>query len=135
MIINGDLPGRFVWQDDTCVAFLSIGPLAPAHTLVVPRAEIDLWTDADPALLSHCTTVAQTIGQALVAEWDAPRAGLIIAGFEVPHLHVHVFPAWGLEGFDFHNADTSADPAELDANAGRLRARLRAQGHGGFVPA
>ena len=38
-IIEGDLPGRFVWEDDVCVAFLTINPLTPGHTLVVPREE------------------------------------------------------------------------------------------------
>jgi diadenosine tetraphosphate (Ap4A) HIT family hydrolase len=60
----------------------------------------------------------------MVEEWDAPRAGLLIAGFEVPHLHVHVFPAWGLETFSLDNAEKNVDPDELTANATRLRRRL-----------
>src|SRR5690242_7525515 len=63
-IINGELPGRFVWRDDQCVAFLSIAPLRPGHTLVVPIAEVDEWTDLEPALASHLMVVAQTIAQA-----------------------------------------------------------------------
>ena len=46
-IIEGDLPGHFVWKDPVCVAFLSIAPLKPGHTLVVPRAEVDHWLDLD----------------------------------------------------------------------------------------
>ena len=52
-IIDGELPGRFIWQDTRCVAFLSIAPLAYGHTLVVPRQEIDRWTDADAELLGR----------------------------------------------------------------------------------
>ncbi|MFM8484143.1 MAG: HIT family protein, partial [Actinomycetota bacterium] len=52
-IIAGELPGTFVWDDASCVAFLSINPMAPGHTLVVPRQEVDHWVDADPALISH----------------------------------------------------------------------------------
>ena len=44
-IIQGELPGHFVWKDDRAVAFLSIAPLKPGHTLVVPRAEVDHWSD------------------------------------------------------------------------------------------
>ncbi len=44
-IIAGELPGTFVWRDDQCVAFLSINPVRPGHTLVVPRAEVDHWID------------------------------------------------------------------------------------------
>lgn len=134
-IINGDIPGRFLWKDELCVAFLTIGPLTDGHALVVPRQEIDKWTDAAPELMTHLTTVAQTIGQAQVGAFDAPRAGLIIAGFEVEHLHVHVFPAYGLDNFSFSAVDNNPDPAVLDANAEKLRIALRAAGHGEFVPA
>ncbi len=64
LIIAGEIPGEFVWKDDRCVAFLSINPLAPGHTLVVPREEVDHWIDLDPALTAHIMGVAQVIGQA-----------------------------------------------------------------------
>ena len=51
-IINGEIPGRFIWQDDDCVSFLTIGPLTDGHALVVPRLEVDKWTDAAPELVS-----------------------------------------------------------------------------------
>jgi diadenosine tetraphosphate (Ap4A) HIT family hydrolase len=135
MIIAGELPGRFVWQDEQAVAFLSIAPIAPGHTLVVPRQEIDQWTDTEPGLLAHCTAVAQRIGQAVKQAWDAPRAGLLIGGFEVAHLHLHVFPAWGMDGFDLANADTTAAAADLDEAAQRIRDALRNLGYGAGVPA
>jgi histidine triad (HIT) family protein len=61
-IINGELPGRFVWKDDQAVAFLSIAPMMHGHSLVVPRAEIDHWIDMEPALTAHLFQVAQQIG-------------------------------------------------------------------------
>lgn len=134
-IINGEIPGRFVWQDEDCVSFLTIGPLTDGHVLVVPREEVDKWTDASPELVTKLTAVAQTIGQAQVTAFGAPRAGVIIAGFEVEHLHVHVFPAYGLENFDFGTVDNNPDPAVMDANAEKLRIALREAGHGEFVPA
>lgn len=133
-IIAGEIPGRFVWQDDDCVSFLTIGPLTDGHALVVPRLEVDKWTDAAPELVTKLMAVAQTIGQAQLAAFGAPRAGLTIAGFEVEHLHVHVFPAYGMENFDFGTVDNNPDPAAMDANAEKLRAALRAAGHGEFVP-
>lgn len=133
-IIDGELPGRFVWTDDTAVAFLSINPLGPGHTLVVPRAEVDHWVDADAALVGHLTQVAHTVGRAVQAVWDPPRVGLIVAGFEVPHLHVHVFPAWQMAAFDFATAAQNVDAAEQDAHRDALRAALRAAGHGEHVP-
>jgi diadenosine tetraphosphate (Ap4A) HIT family hydrolase len=132
-IIDGELPARFVWSDDTCVGFLSINPLGPGHTLVVPRAEVDHWVDADPALVAHLTQVSHTIAQAVQSVWAPPRVGLVVAGFEVPHLHVHVFPAWDMAAFDFANAAKTVDDTEQDAHAGSLRAALRDAGHGAHV--
>ncbi|MDQ4011340.1 MAG: HIT family protein [Actinomycetota bacterium] len=133
-IIHGDIPGRFVWSEQRCVAFLSIAPLRPGHTLVVPRDEVDEWTDAEDNLVARLMVVAKQIGAAQKIAFDAPRAGLMIAGLEVPHLHVHVFPSWGIDDFDFANADRDPDPAELDAAADTLRAALRTAGHGDRVP-
>jgi histidine triad (HIT) family protein len=134
-IIDGELPGRFVWADDRAVGFLSINPLGPGHTLVVPRAEVDHWVDAEPDLLAHLTSVAHAVGKAVRDIWQPPRVGLIVAGFEVPHLHVHVFPAWDMAAFDFKNAAPSVEAQEQEAQAEKLRAALRAAGHGKQVPA
>ena len=132
-IIEGEIPGRFVWRDERCVAFLTIAPLRPGHALVVPRHEVDEWTDADDDLLTHLIVVARHIGAAQKTGFDAPRAGLVIAGFEVAHLHVHVFPTWGIDDFDFDKADRDPNPAELDAAAETLREALRKAGHGDLV--
>lgn len=133
-IINGEIPGRFVWADDRVVAFLSINPLGPGHVLVVPREEVDQWIDASPELLGHVVTVAHAVGAVIRDTWSPPRVALMVAGFEVPHLHVHVHPAWGLEAFDFSQAATDPDPAEMDRHAEAIRAGLRAAGHGSVVP-
>jgi histidine triad (HIT) family protein len=133
-IIDGELPGRFVWSDERAVGFLSINPLGPGHTLVVPREEVDHWVDAGPGLLAHLTAVSHAIGAAVQTVWKPPRVGLLVAGFEVPHLHLHVFPAWDMAAFDFANAATSVDAAEQEAHAESLRAALRDAGHGDQVP-
>ena len=133
-IIAGELPARFLWSDDRVVAFLSVNPLGPGHTLVVPREELDQWIDASADLLARVTSVAQAVGAAVRAVWAPPRVGLMVAGFEVPHLHVHVFPAADMRAFDFANAAPSVDDAEQDAHRDTLRARLTAAGHGAHVP-
>ena len=127
-IINGDLPGRFVWKDELCVVFLSIAPLRTGHALVVPRAEVDHWIDLPAETTTHLMAVAQIIGKAQQAAFEPARIGLMIAGFEVPHVHVHVVPTMGMRDLDFANADARADAAGLDGAAGKLRAALRAQG-------
>ncbi|GIG22925.1 hypothetical HIT-like (histidine triad) protein [Cellulomonas chitinilytica] len=134
-IIDGDIPGRFVWADDVVVAFTTIAPITDGHTLVVPRAEVVQLTDADDDLLAHLTRVAKVIGRAQQTAWDAPRAALLVAGFEVPHLHMHVLPAWDEASLSFRNARTDVPAAELDAAAERVRQALRDAGHATNVPA
>ncbi|HKU10567.1 HIT family protein [Sinomonas sp.] len=134
-IIDGDTPGRFVWKDQEVVAFLTIAPLADGHVLVVPREEVDRWTDAAPELLTKVMNVAQTIGRAQVEAFDVERAGVIIAGFEVHHLHVHVWPASSETEFNFQKAQQNPDPGTMDAAAEKIRQALRKAGHGQFVPA
>ena len=91
MIINGDLPGRFVYSDDDVVAFLTIEPMTQGHTLVVPRAEVDKWQDVEPALFNKVMAVAQRIGTAVLywkqkkywirrdgISWSSCQSGIIL---------------------------------------------------------
>jgi histidine triad (HIT) family protein len=119
-IIDGEIPGRFIWRDDICVSFLDIRPLARGHALVVPRQEIDQWTDLDPATAAHLVEVAHAVGRAQKALLSPARIGLMIAGFEVPHVHVHVVPMNSMAALDFAQADTNPDQDDLD----RLQASL-----------
>jgi diadenosine tetraphosphate (Ap4A) HIT family hydrolase len=123
-IINGELPGRFVYEDDDVVAFLTIQPMTHGHTLVVPRAEIDQWQDIDEAVFGRVMAVAQLIGKAVCRAFSADRAGLIIAGLEVPHLHVHVFPARDLSDFGFANVDTDPSQESLDEAQAKIKEAL-----------
>jgi histidine triad (HIT) family protein len=130
-IIDGELPGRFVWRDDLCVAFLSINPLRQGHTLVVPREEVDHWIDLEPRVNEHLIGVAQQIGEAQQRVFAPLRIGLIIAGMEVPHVHLHVLPIDAESDLNFANAERDPDPIELDDAANRLREALRAVGASG----
>ena len=130
-IIEGELPGRFVWRDDNCVAFLSINPLRPGHTLVVPRAEVDHWIDLSVEANAHLMRVAHAIGMAQMQAFQPARVGLIIAGLEVPHVHLHVVPIDREHDLSFANADLTPSAEDMDTAAERLRSALRAQGASG----
>jgi histidine triad (HIT) family protein len=123
-IINREMPGRFVYEDDVCVAFLTIEPLSPGHTLVVPRAEVDSWLDLDQGTLSHLMSVAQTIGQAIENAYQPAKVGLMIAGLEVPHVHIHVTQMNNVQDLDFARANRSATDQALDEAAEALQAAL-----------
>ncbi|HEX2368887.1 MAG TPA: HIT family protein [Acidimicrobiia bacterium] len=123
-IISGELPGHFVHRDERCAAFLSIAPLQPGHTLVVPVEEVDDWTDADRDLLGHLMTVARSVGRAQHRVYRPVKVGLMIAGLEVPHLHLHVLPIGTVHDLDFSNADSSVTSEQLAAEAEKLRAAM-----------
>ena len=104
-IINGELPGRFVYEDDDIVAFLTIAPMTHGpHAGRAARRDRQ-WQDIEPAVFGRVMEVSQLIGKAVCKAFGAVRAGVIIAGLEVPHLHVHVFPAYNLTDFGFANVD------------------------------
>jgi histidine triad (HIT) family protein len=130
-IIEGELPGTFVWRDDQCVSFLSINPVRPGHALVVPRAEIDHWIDLDPVVLAHLMQVAQTIGEAQQRALEPTRIGMLIAGMEVPHAHLHLIPIRGEADLHLSNAAASVPGEELERHAKAIRAALRELGASG----
>jgi len=123
-VMTGELPGRVVHTDERCAAFLTIAPITVGHTLVVPREEVDHWTDLDPDLAAHLTVVAQRVGRALHAAFHPARVALVIAGLEVPHTHLHVLGIDGMADLDFARADPAPDPAVMDDAAERIRAEL-----------
>lgn len=128
-IIEGDIPGVFVWKDELSVGFLSINPMAFGHTLVVPRQEIDHWIEADPQLVRHLFDVTHIIGLAQQLAFRPQRIGVIIAGYEVPHLHVHVIPTQDMSELAFANAAPSVPRDELEDAAQRIRSALTSLGH------
>ena len=132
-IIDGDIPGRFVWADDVCVAFATIEPQPPGHVLVVPRIVFDSYVDANDATVAHLSVIAKRIAAAQVRVFDALRPGIVVLGLDVPHLHIHVLPLH--EAADIApSAARAADDAQLDGAMTRLREGLREDGWGQFVP-
>ncbi len=127
--MDGEIPSRMIWEDDQCVSLLDVRPLTPGHALVVPRREIDQWTDLGSEEAAHLMRVAQIVGAAQKEIFSAARVGLMIAGFEVPHAHVHVFPVNAMSDFNFAQANTNPDQDELDAHLAMLKAKLRDDGH------
>lgn len=123
-IIRGELPCHEVHRDDVCIAFLSINPLATGHTLVVPLVETDHWLDLPDTTSSHLFHVAKRIGEAQRTLLKPRRVGLIIAGFEVAHCHIHVVPTQSMADLDFANAATTPDHDRLAEVARGLRESL-----------
>lgn len=123
-IINGEIPGTFVYQDESCVAFLDVAPMTEGHLMVVPREEISHWIDADEKLLSHLTAVAKRLGEAQKKAFDCGRIGLLIVGYEVPHLHIHVLPTNSMDDFDISDRAPMQTPEQLEGPAEKIRQAL-----------
>ncbi len=119
-ILDGDLPGRFVHRDELCAAFLTIAPLNPGHTLVVPVAEVDHWDDLEPELAAHLFSVAQRVAKAVRIVYAPTRVALVIAGLEVPHCHLHVVGIDSEAELSFARARQDVPAEELDDVQERL---------------
>ncbi len=127
-IIAGEIPGHFVWQDPQAVAIMTIAPIREGHILVIPRQEVDHWDDLEASLLGHLTQVSQTIAKGLKKTYPARRVGMMIAGLEVPHTHIHLVPMDSMGDLNFDRA-SEAGAEELKAAAERIREVLLEQGH------
>lgn len=130
-IINEEIPGTFVYRDELCVAFMTISPITTGHLLVVPIKEVDQWTDLPQALNEHLFNVAKIIGQAAKRAFDCERIALVIAGYEIPHCHLHVIPSNSMADLEFANARTNVDRKELEQAADRIIVELRRAGIAG----
>ena len=135
-IIEGEVPALFVWRDRSCVAFLNITPLAPGHTLIIPKVETDHWIDLDSGLAAHLMSVSQANGKAVQKSFEPNKVGLAIAGLEIPHAHVHVWPIH--EPMSFPINPDEEDPPEpdwekLDEAASSIRRALKDLGFQQYV--
>ena len=122
-IIQGEIPCHKLYEDSLCFAFLDINPINPGHTLVVSREETDYLFDLDDDLLKHMMGIAKKIGLAIDRAVDCDRVGIIVAGLEVPHAHIHLVPITGIGDINFANAKPSTQE-DLAAIAARVHSHL-----------
>jgi histidine triad (HIT) family protein len=123
-IIEGQIPGTFVYRDSLCVAFLSINPLAAGHVLVVPIEEVDHWIDMSSELSAHMFSVSHRLSLAISQAFPCSRVGLIIAGYEINHCHIHLIPTHTMEELNFANAAANVDRKTLESHAELLTQAL-----------
>ena len=112
-IIEGEIPGRFVWREDDVVAFLAIARSRPATPSWCRSAGSTTGSTSTRASTPSCWTVAQTIGRSLDVIYRPTKVGVLVVGEEVPHAHIHLVPFTSLSQMSFANQDT--DPAPDDA--------------------
>ena len=125
-ILRHELPASFVVEDPKAVAFMSINPVTVGHTLVVPRVEIDHWTDLDEDHADAVLDLARRVAIAQKRAFSCDRVAFVIAGFEVPHCHLHLIHANAMIDIDFSRAKSNVSRADLDDAAERIRLQLLA---------
>lgn len=127
-IRQGELPGHIVWDDGRCFAMLTIKPIREGHLLVIPHQEVDHWYDMDSTLNAHVFEVGRVLSQTLRSLFPCEKVGLMIAGLEVRHTHLHLIPITAIADLNFALAQ-DRDDALQQLTAARIRQALRASGH------
>lgn len=125
-IINGELPGTFVYRDSKCVSFMTINPITRGHVLLLPIQEVDHWPDMSDELTTHMFGVARLISRAQYRAFNCQRVGLVIAGYEIPHCHLHLIPTTSMADFSFANAAQDVPIQELESAANEIIVALGA---------
>ena len=122
-IIKGIIPSHKISEDDTFFAFLDINPIAPGHTLVIPKIETDYFFDMSDPELSSILTFAKPIATAIKSVTNCNRVGIMVAGLDVPHAHLHLVPINGTADLSFQQAKP-ASPAELGEMSNKITSFL-----------
>ncbi len=122
-IIKGEIPCHKIAEDEQYFAFLDIQPIVTGHTLVIPKQEIDYIFDLEDELLTGLHLFSKKIAVALKIACPCERVSVIVAGFEVPHAHIHLIPSNTMNDLSFLNR-TQPSAEELAEVAENIRAKL-----------
>ncbi len=120
-IINREIPGHIVAEDENYIAFLDIMPLVKGHVLVVPKQEVDYIFDLEPTVLSGLHLFAQQVAKAMDKTIKCTRIGVAVIGLEVPHVHVHLVPLKTMDDINFNRPKLKLSKDELAEIAEKIK--------------
>lgn len=123
-IINREIPGYIVAEDDDFIAFLDISPLVLGHCLVVPKKEIDYIFDLDEKTLAGLSLFAQKVAKGLKASVSCKRIGVAVIGLEVPHVHMHLVPMSNMGDINFTKPKLNPTKEQLSEVAEKIAAAI-----------
>ena len=123
----GDIPCHRVAENASFLAFLDIMPLAPGHTLVIPKVEVDRIWDLEPSLLGELHVFSQKVALAMEDVMPCQRVGQAVIGLEVPHAHVHLIPLNAVADINFERPKLQVTQEELAEVAARIRGAFEAR--------
>ncbi len=119
-IINGEIPSYKIAEDDNHYAFLDINPVAPGHTLVVPKKEVDYIFKLEDEELAALNIFAKRVAQAMEKAMPCKRIGVTVIGLEVPHAHIHLIPITQESDMYFNKGKMTLDPKDMADIAERI---------------
>lgn len=120
MIAAGEIPSYKVAADDRHFAFLDINPMAPGHTLVIPRREVDYLFDLTPQEYADLWAFAREVALKLKKAVPCKRVGVAVLGMEVPHAHIHLVPLQSESDMDFRAPKLSLPAEEMERIASAI---------------
>lgn len=120
-IINREIPGHIIAEDEQAIAFLDIQPLVKGHTLVVPKKEVDYIFDLEEQDYQHLMSFAKRVAAAVEKTIPCIRIGVSVIGLEVPHTHVHIIPLNRMDDINFSRPKLSPSQEELAEVAELIR--------------
>lgn len=120
-IINREIPGHIVAEDDRYIAFLDISPLVMGHTLAVPKKEVDYIFDLDDDTLAGLQLFCKKVAAGIRKSFPCERVGIAVIGLEVPHTHVHLVPLNSIDDLNFTRRKLKPSKEELAAAAEKIR--------------
>lgn len=123
-IVRGEIPCHKIAEDDRFLAFLDIHPLAPGHTLVIPKKETDYLFDLEDQDLGAMVIFSKKIAKALRAAVPCLRIGVCVIGLEVPHAHIHLIPLNHVGDINFERPKLNPSEEELLVIADHIRRNL-----------
>ncbi len=109
-IVNGEIPCHKIMEDERYLAFLDVRPINPGHTLVITKKEIDYFFDVEDDLLGGLMIFSKKVAKLIQKAVSCKKIGVMVAGLEVPHVHVHLVPIVDVHDLSFVKA--KAMPAE-----------------------
>ncbi|HAA11491.1 MAG TPA: HIT family protein [Cytophagales bacterium] len=123
-IINREIPGYIVAENDSCLAFLDIFPLVKGHVLVVPKQEVDYIYDLEDELLAELHVFAKKVAKGIEKVIPCERVGVAVVGLEVPHAHIHLVPLNSMDDLNFSRKKLELAKEEMVAIAESISAAL-----------
>ncbi|OEK05344.1 HIT family protein [Roseivirga misakiensis] len=123
-IIQREIPGYIIAENDDAIAFLDINPLNEGHTLVVPKLEVDKLFDLDEDTYLKLQAFTHKVAQAIEKAIPCLRVGVAVIGIEVPHAHIHLIPLHSMSDIDFSRPKLNLSPENFEEIAVKIRSEV-----------